>query len=626
MCGIFGWAVPSSLALDRQALINLTDLLKHRGPDSAGYRIEEADGGRWQVALGHRRLAIIDLSPGGAQPMTDATGRQMIFNGEIYNYIELRDELRQHQAHFTSNSDTEVLLRGLEIWGLDVLPKLRGMFSFACWDPVKRELILARDPFGKKPLYMAELAGGGLVYGSELNAIAAFPGIDRSFDWDALPEYLVHRYVPGPNTFFRSIKKLAPGHLAIWKNGSLTIKRYYTPPFANPKTQRMSRQEAVSRFSDSLRESVRLRLRSDAPFGAFLSGGLDSATIVGIMSQELDAPVSTFSAEFHESEHSELPFARLVSKHFKTDHEEIVVPPSAVFDLLPGAVLHRGAPVSEPSDIPILLLSRQAAKKVKMVLTGEGSDELLGGYPKHKVEPWIARYQQLMPALLHDKLAAPLTARLPYAGRRAATVIRALSQRSPQSRMAVWFGAMSPREAENFLARPMPARALDQFPFSSQGSPLKRTLFFDQTSWLPDNLLERGDRMMMAAGLEGRMPFMDTKLAEMVATFPDSILLNAKGGKAVLRHAVRDMLPAEILERKKVGFRVPVDEWFRTTLRDYLHDHLLGSDSHVRTLCDPDRLAQTLDEHSKRTRDHEKLLWALLNLEIFARVFKPSLA
>lgn len=625
MCGIFGWVLPSSRALDQESLVRLTDLLKHRGPDSAGYRLEEVEGGRWQVGLGHRRLAIIDLSPAGAQPMTDATGRLIIFNGEIYNYIELREELKQHQAHFSTNSDTEVLLRGLEVWGLDVLPKLRGMFAFACWDPKERELIIARDPFGKKPLYMAELPGGGLAFGSELHAIAAFPGIDRSFDWDALPEYLVHRYVPGPNTFFQSIKKLGPGHAAVWRNGSLSVKRYYTPPFSNGAPKPLSMAEAVNRFSDELKQSVRLRLRSDAPFGAFLSGGLDSATIVGLMSRELDAPVSTFSAGFQESEHSELPFARLVARHFKTDHEEIVVPSSAVFDLLPEAVSHRGAPVSEPSDIPILLLARQAARKVKMVLTGEGSDELLGGYPKHKFEPWIAQYQTLMPAALHDHVTAPLVGRLPYAGRRAATVMRALSQRDPASRMAVWFGAMSPDEADSFLARPRVRRPLDPFPFSGQGTALKRTLFFDQTSWLPDNLLERGDRMMMAAGLEGRMPFMDTHLAQVVASFPDSILLGAKGGKAVLRHAVRSMLPAEVLERRKVGFRVPVDQWFRTTLREYLHDHLLGPDSQVRAICDRARLAKTLDEHSSGSRNHEKLLWALLNLEIFMGVFKPSL-
>ena len=343
------------------------------------------------------------------------------------------------------------------------------------------------------------------------------------------------------------------------------------------------------------------------------------------MSQELDAPVSTFSAGFEESKHSELPFARLVAKHFNTDHEEIVVPSSAVFDLLPDAVSHRGAPVSEPSDIPILLLARQAAKKVKMVLTGEGSDELLGGYPKHKFEPWIAQYQALMPAALHDRVTAPLVGRLPYAGRRAATVMRALAQRDPGSRMAVWFGAMSPEEADSFLAHPTARRPLDPFPFSGKGSALKRTLFFDQTSWLPDNLLERGDRMMMAAGLEGRMPFMDTELAKTVASFPDSILLGAKGGKAVLRQAVRSMLPAAVLERKKVGFRVPVDHWFRTTLRDYLHDHLLGPNSQIGALCNRRQLAHTLDEHSSGARNHEKLLWALLNLEIFMGVFEPSL-
>ena len=624
MCGIFGWATPSSRALDRETLVRLTDILQHRGPDSAGYRIETVDGGRWQVALGHRRLAIIDLSPGGAQPMSDADDRLLIFNGEIYNYIELREELKQHQVQFATNSDTEVLLKGLEVWGLDCLPKLRGMFAFACWDPKTRELILARDPFGKKPLYIAELEQGGIAFGSELSALAEFPGLDRSFDWDSLPEYLVYRYVPGPNTFFRSIKKLGPGHVAVWKDGALTVSRYYDPPYLNAPSVPIGTAEATDRFAEVLREAVQLRLRSDAPFGAFLSGGIDSATIVGLMSQELGRPVSTFSAGVQESEHSELPYARLVAKHFGTDHEEITVPSSAVFDHLPEAVWHRGAPVSEPSDIPILLLSRQASRKVKMVLTGEGSDELLGGYPKHRFESWISRYHALVPASLHDPVASMVLKGLPYGARRMATALRAISERSPSDRMPVWFGAMSAATASGFLAHPRKERAPDPYPFSARGSALKRTLFFDQTSWLPDNLLERGDRMMMGASIEGRMPFMDTRLAETVASFPESALLGAKGGKAILRRAVQQMLPAEVLTRRKVGFRVPVDDWFRTTLRDYLHDHLLGPDSQVRLMCEQAKLSSTFEEHAKGRRNHDKLLWALLNLEIFARVYRPS--
>jgi asparagine synthase (glutamine-hydrolysing) len=397
MCGILGWVLPTSRALDRERLVELTDMLRHRGPDSAGYWIDTMHEGGWQVALGHRRLAIIDLSPGGAQPMADPNGRRIIFNGEIYNYVELRRELEQHQAHFSTSSDTEVLFKGLEVQGTDILGKLRGMFAFAAWDPAERELVLARDPFGKKPLYLAELADGGLVFASELQAISAFPGLDRSFDWDSLPEYLVHRYVPGPNTFFRAIKKLPPGHFAVWRNGSLTVQRYYTPPFANAQPEAIAMDEAVDRFSSVLEEAVRLRLRSDAPFGAFLSGGIDSAAVVGLMTRELGRPVQTFSAGFQESEHSELPYARLVAEHFGSEHTEIVVPPTAVFDHLSEAVRHRGAPVSEPADIPNLLLSPQASQSVKMVLTGEGSDELLGGYPKHKFEPWVARYQSLMP-------------------------------------------------------------------------------------------------------------------------------------------------------------------------------------------------------------------------------------
>jgi len=623
MCGIFGWALPAERALSEAKLSALTDELFHRGPDASGHWLRESHDRNWQIGLGHRRLSIIDLSPAGAQPMHGEGGRVLIFNGEIYNYIELRRELEAEGVEFSGRGDTEVLLRLLMRHGSAALSKLRGMFAFAYWDGAS-ELVLGRDQFGKKPLYLAELADGGLAFGSELTALTHMPGVDQRFDWDSLPEYLEYRYVPGPHTFFQGIKKLPPGHVAVWKRGRLTMERFFTPPFAFNREKPFSDREAEQRFSETLKEAVSIRLRSDAPFGAFLSGGIDSATVVGLMTQELSRPVRTFSVGFDESEYSELRYARQVAEHFHADHSEIIVPATAVIDHLPEAVLRRGAPVSEASDVPILLLSKMASQSVKMVLTGEGSDELLGGYPKHRADGLVTAYQHIFPGFLHRAIVEPLARYLPYSARRAAIVLRAAGEREPEARMAAWFGATTKAEREALLIHADPKRSLDQYPFSSQSTALKRILFFDQTSWLPDNLLERGDRMMMAGSIEGRMPFMDVELARLVASFPDRFLTGQKGGKAILRRTMGAMLPPEIISRKKVGFRVPINLWFRSSLKDYLLDHLTGPSAMASQLYRKPALEALIHEHLKGQRNHEKLLWALLNLEIFVRQLKPS--
>ncbi|HEY8380515.1 MAG TPA: asparagine synthase (glutamine-hydrolyzing) [Microvirga sp.] len=626
MCGIFGWALPDSMRLDEGQLIGLTDCLQHRGPNAGGYWLADVAGGAWQIGLGHRRLSIIDLSETGAQPMHGEGGQVLIFNGEIYNYIELRRELEAEGVAFNGPSDTEVLLRLLIRRGAACLAKLRGMFAFAYWDARSSELILARDHFGKKPLYLASLPGQGFAFGSELEPLLAMPGFDRSFDWDSLPEYLEYRYVPGPNTFFKNVSKLQPGHFAVWSDGVLRTERYYTPPYADAVDHEIDDGQAEQAFMRTLREAVSIRLRSDAPFGAFLSGGIDSATIVGLMAQELGSPVKTFSAGFDEAAYSELENARGIAAHFGTEHTEVVVRSASIIDHLPKAILHRGAPVSEPSDIPILLLSKAASGTVRMVLTGEGSDELLAGYPKHRVDGLLTTYQRLVPDALHRLLMKPLMKAVPYSSRRLAIALRAAGERDPEARMRVWFGATTEADRKALLVKPHASRPLDPFPFSSRASALKRTLFFDQTSWLPDNLLERGDRMMMAGSIEGRMPFMDTELARLVSTFPSRLLTGHAGGKAILRRATAGLLPTGIANRKKVGFRVPVGVWFQSSLKDYLMDHLSGPSAVTTAFYRRAALDRIVGEHVSGVRNHEKLLWALLNLEMFARLFKPSLA
>ena len=556
MCGIFGWALGVANRQSGETLSRITKLMAHRGPDGAGQSLFDTADGSFQIGLGHRRLSIIDIG-GGQQPMSSEDGRfTIIFNGEIYNYLELREELLALGHRFRTSSDTEVLIEAYRAWGLDAISRFRGMFAFALWDAETQRLVLARDAFGKKPLFLAARPGV-LLFASEIEPLVQFPGFDRTFNAEALGHYLLNRYVPGPATFLRAVKKLQPGHYAVWNAGSFTITRYFTPPFADTVPDVTSFDEAVRMFETTFDEAVRIRMRSDAPFGAYLSGGIDSSAVVATMVKHSSVPVRTFSVGFREAEYSELDHARIVAEQFGTDHQELVVDPHAFMENWQTAVLRRGAPVSEASDIPIFMLSKLASRSVKMVLTGEGSDELMGGYPKHRAEPLVSLYQQLMPGMLHEWLVSPLVRALPYGMRRVKILALAAGERDLANRMRVWFGGISVKEREAIMGREASLTPPDPYPFSPKLSSLRQILFFDQTSWLPDNLLERGDRMMMAGSIEGRMPFMDVDLARVVARFPDRFLIGTRGGKAVLRASMEKFLPPELSAGKKSGFACP---------------------------------------------------------------------
>lgn len=624
MCGIFAWILTGSRRQDREVLVRLTDLMSHRGPDGAGYWLGDSANGHYQIGLGHRRLSIIDLG-GGAQPMWSANRTIAVtFNGEIYNYIELRSELQELGHVFRTSSDTEVLIEAYRAWGPSAVARFRGMFAFALWDEDQQRLVIGRDAFGKKPLFLAEMQGAWL-FSSEIEPIMRFPGMDRSLDYAALQDYFLSRYVPGPSTLFRAVKKVPPGCYGVWQSGQFSVTRYFTPPFATTVPDVKDFSAAVQMFSKTFEDAVRIRMRSDAPFGAYLSGGIDSSAIVTTMVRCSSARVRTFSVGFRETKYSELDFARVVARRFETEHHEVVVDPDLFMEQWPTAVLRRGAPVSEPADLPILILSKMASHTVKMVLTGEGSDELMGGYPKHRAERWIALYHHLVPQVVHNKLLQPAVQALPYGVRRAKVLAMAAGERELSNRMRVWFGGISLEERNALLGHPASMEPRESYPFSAQiGSNVRRTLFFDQTSWLPDNLLERGDRMMMAGSIEGRMPFMDVELAALTARFPDKFLVGKAGGKVVLRAAMEKILPAEILQRKKVGFRVPIDEWFRGPYRDFVCEALISNASQVSCVCDSGVVRRLVKAHLDGRANNEKILWSLVNLELFLRAFKPS--
>ncbi len=618
MCGIAGWVLPAGQrpgnALERMAVA-----LAHRGPDDQGFFMAGAGQGAWQVALAHRRLSILDLG-GGHQPMADASGTvTIVFNGEIYNFEELRGELEGLGHRFATRSDTEVILGAWRQWGEACPGRLRGMFAFALWDARQEVLFLARDRFGKKPLFLLERPEG-LCFASEIKALFEAPGAVAAVATERVADYLAFRYVPGPATLFAGVHKLPPGSSLTWRAGRVIPHTYFRPADREPLGAPLMPEDPVGAFLERLEEAVRIRMVCDVPYGAFLSGGIDSSAVVGLMARLSPYPVKTFAVGFREQRYSELRFAADVARRFGTEHQELVITEQDIRDQLEHITWLRDAPVSEASDVPIFLLAREAARSVKMVLTGEGSDEFLGGYPKHVFERWAGPYQRI-PRVLRHSLIEPLAHSLPYRFRRAKTAIGALGLERPEERLPRWFGGLSPAEQREFYRGPPYVAPVAAPPFDAPpgNSALRRILYFDQASWLPDNLLERGDRMTMGASIEGRMPFLDHELAAFVSRLPDRFRVRGRSGKWILRQAMRGILPAGILERPKVGFRVPVNEWFRTSLREYLADHVLGGDSFLRDLFHRAALERVVGEHLRGEQNHERTLWCLLNLDIWHR-------
>jgi asparagine synthase (glutamine-hydrolysing) len=623
MCGIAGWVTTIKNADSDALLRRMMRPMAHRGPDGTGTYHSQANPPAPSAALGHLRLAIIDLAT-GAQPMTDNTGKfTIVFNGEIYNYRELRCELSQRGHAFRTQSDTEVLLHAYAAWGRDCVAKLRGMFAFAIWDAHDRQLFLARDRFGKKPLFLYQ-GKQTLYFASEIKALLAIPECRPRLDLASIRDYLLFRYVPGPHTLFTGIRKLPPGHWGLYRDGTWTQSSYYTPPDADRTPDAAQPADPVGEFSAALDEAVRVRLVSDVPFGVFLSGGVDSSVVAALMARHLDKPVRSFSIGFREEAFSEARFARIVADHLKTEHEEILVDAAEVRDRLPDMIALSDAPVAEPGSLMVHLLSRAAARSVKMVLTGEGSDEVLAGYPKYFFERYAKAYQRLVPEPLHNRFIRPVAGLLPFGMRRFKTLSETVGIRDDGERLARWFGSLSFLERDRLLATPVPARDLDPIPYrtSPSQSPLRKALYFDQTHLLPDNLLERGDRMTMGASIEARMPFMDHLLIESVSRLDDCVRIRGRSQKWILRQVARKLLPREIAERPKLGFATPVRSWFQREMSEFLSDHLTGPNSRTRDLFDAKQLRQAIDDHVLGRQDNEKFLWMMINLELFQQQFR----
>ncbi len=608
MCGICGiWSGPNR-PCGSGRMSGMLETIVHRGPDGEG-QLE-----RPGLALGMRRLAIIDLA-GGDQPIYNEDGSVgVVFNGEIYNFRELRSELERQGHRFATRSDTEALVHGYEQWGDEMLHRLVGMFAFALWDEGRRRLLIARDRFGKKPLYYSR-NGGGLVLGSEIKALLA-AGVSADLDDAALEDYLALRYVPAPRTLFRSVRQLPAGHKMVVGDDGLEIERWWRLRYA-PKLP-VTLGQAADEVEDLMRTAVERRLVSDVPLGCFLSGGLDSSAVLSFMAELSDEPVRTFSIGFDEGWASdELPAARSTAQVFGTRHHETRLGPVEFLRLLPTAVWHRDEPLAEPSEIPLLALSRMAREHVTVVLSGEGGDELFGGYPKYRADALLARAGRAGRAVLGERRLRELAGwhRLP---RRARMAVGALAIADPAERWPAWFGAdrQAGLSADGVRALDPVLAGLD-----AGLGPLDRMLALDVESYLVDNLLVRGDKMTMAASIEGRMPLLDHDLAEYVALLPEKLKASPRRTKIVTREVARRRLPESLLSRKKVGFAVPVASWFRGELGDALERFTLGPHARPDPLVDPVRVRGALGLHREGRYDLGKELWSLLTLDVWARLF-----
>jgi len=623
MCGIAGYLLRNGGARE-DVVRSMCGQIRHRGPDDEGVYI---DGG---CGIGMRRLSIIDLNT-GHQPVSNEDGSVwVVFNGEIYNYQELRADLLQRGHRFSTNSDTETLVHLYEEKGADGLALLRGMFAFCIWDSRKRKILLARDRFGKKPLYYAALPGG-IYFGSELKCLRA-AGVPLETDKDALRLYFQFGYIPDPFSAFRAVKKLMPGcWLEYGMDGEIRQGRFWRmPEFTAGEPERLGQTETCARLRQSFDEAVRIRMIADVPLGAFLSGGIDSSLIVASMAMQSAEPVKTFSIGFEEAAYNELEYAAMVAKQYRTDHHEILVRPDSV-DLITKLAWHFDEPFADSSAIPTYVVSEFAARHVKVALSGDGGDEFFAGYPTLGN---IEKFQSLdrVPRALRQ-MASWMASALPYSayGKNRLRVMGA-----PTALDRYFEGNYTPYFLRKRMLQPdwmLPAGAAylrellpDCFP-PNGGDTMAQAQYFEAAANLTGDMLVKVDRASMAASLEVRCPMLDHHFAALAAAIPLSWKRRDGKGKIILLEALGDRLPPALLTRPKMGFSVPLDKWFRGPLRELTSDTLTGKKFLERGIVEPDFVRYLLDEHASGRRSNHHQIYGLLMLELWLRnVEEPARA
>jgi asparagine synthase (glutamine-hydrolysing) len=631
MCGICGiYNYKTNKPVNRDVLRHMTDAVIHRGPDDGGLYFDDASG----IGLGFRRLSIIDLSPAGHQPMPNEDETIWItFNGETYNFLEMRPALERKGHRFFSNTDTEVVVHLYEEYGVECVKHLRGMFAFAIWDSNKRRLFLARDRVGQKPLVYT-IVDDSLIFASEIKAILQDPRVPREFDIEAIHYYITYSHVPSPMTAFKGIKKLPPAHILVWEKGNLHIERYWNLRYI-PKTT-LSKAACQERILELLREATKMRLISDVPLGAFLSGGIDSSSVVAMMSQVMDEPVKTYSIGFEEEDFDELRYARLIAEKFGTDHHEFVVKPDAL-TVLPKLIWHYNEPYADASAIPTYYVSKITRDHVTVALNGDGGDESFAGYPryvKRRSIDLIANSLSVLPRRTRKAVQKTLS-KLPERISRN-VILRRLHWMldAPDSAPARRYGRfMTTFDADikrnlyttdfrHAVAHINPDELLVEL-YRQADAPdyIDKTLYVDVMAYLPDDLLVKVDIASMAVSLEARSPYLDHHLMEFAASLPSNYKLRGSTTKYLLKKSLEKVLPMGILYRAKMGFGVPISRWLRCEMKDYAHEILLDGVATQRGYFDPAYVRALLDEHVSGRGDHSKRIWALLNLELWHRMF-----
>ncbi|MES2523915.1 MAG: asparagine synthase (glutamine-hydrolyzing) [Gemmatimonadota bacterium] len=629
MCGICGVAIPSSVAraVDEAQLIRMRDTLVHRGPDGAGIAI---DGG---VGLAHRRLSIVDVAHGHQPMRSDRDGVTIVYNGEVYNHPELQPQLEAEGVSYHTHCDTETVLHLYEKYGADFPRHCRGMFAVAIWDRDQKRLLLARDRFGVKPVYYHVSSDGTLVFASEIKALLEFDGLQATLDMKSMPDFLANHAPSGNGTLFAGVHRLPAGHVLTWQDGAISIAPFWDLSFRRDAAKSSASDETlVAEFSTRLEEAVRVRLMADVPLGAFLSGGIDSAAITAIMSDLTNEPVRTFSVAFAEREANELHYARMVAERYRTEHHEVLLSAEEFWELLPRMIWHEDEPLAHPSSVALFAVARLASEHVKVVLTGEGSDETLAGYNRYRVT--LANmalgnvWESVLPRGVRRMVAGAI-------GEDGQPGVKGKLSRTFLARDATLdalyfdnFAVFAPRRIASLLTPAARAQCADVNAYQAYHDAVERSdattllgklLYADTKTYLHE-LLMKQDQMSMAASIESRVPFLDHHLVEFIASVRDSVKLRGLTTKWLLRQSMKTRLPAEILSRKKMGFPVPVGRWLRGEWGHLLDEFVLSARVTERGIFDPAAVRRYVAGH-RAGENHSERLWALINFEIWMRIF-----